>query len=286
MGSLNYIRAETEEEALSSLADGGGEILAGGTYLVSLLRQGRLQAGRMVDIARISSLRRVDEDAERISVGSGVTFAELVRSPLIQRSGQPLSQAAHQLGSVQIRNAATLGGHVACRFPAGDGLVALVALGTQIKIRSPRGTSQMALSKFLETKPGQMATEADELIVGVEFAKLPPGARHSFLKLGRREAFSFSELSLCMLSVMTLSGTIERAAVAVGAAGPHPFRLERTERLLVGSRPTSQLVGETIEEISKEVTHRLGKEFSTTYKHQALRGFAREALGHCFEVNR
>jgi CO/xanthine dehydrogenase FAD-binding subunit len=144
----------------------------------------------------------------------------------------------------------------------------------------------MALSKFLESKPGQMVTEADELIMGVGFAKLPSGARCSFLKLGRREAFSFSELSLCMLLVINFSGTIERAAVAVGAVGPHPFRLETTERLLVGTRPTSQLVEETIEEISKEVTHCLGKEFSATYKHQALRGLAGEALGHCFEVNR
>jgi carbon-monoxide dehydrogenase medium subunit len=285
LGSLTYIRAETEEEALSFLADGGGTILAGGTYLVSLLRQGRMQAGRMVDIARISSLRRVDEDEERVYVGSGVTFAQLARSPLIQRNGQPLSQAAHQLGSVQIRNVATLGGHVASRFPAGDGLIALVSLGAQVRIRSPGGTSQIALSKFLESKPGQMATETDELIVGVEFAKLPPGARYSFHKLGRREAFSFSELSLCMLLVINPSGTIEGAAVAVGAVGPYPFRLERTERLLVGSRPASQLVEETIEEISREVIYCLGKDFSATYKHQALRGLAREALGHCFDVN-
>jgi CO/xanthine dehydrogenase FAD-binding subunit len=285
VGSFDYIRAESEEEALSSLADGEGRILAGGTYLVSLLRLGRLQARRLIDIARISSMGRLDEDEERIFVGGGVTFAQLARSSLIQRSGQLLFQAAHQVGSIQIRNVATVGGHVASRIPSGDGLLALVALGAQIKVRSSRRRSQMSLSKFLEAQPNQRTPEADEMIVGVEFLKPPPGTRHSFLKLGRREAFSISQLSLCMMLTMNVSGTIEQTAMAVGAAGPHPFRLEETERLLVGVRPTSQLVEETAEKMRGEVADHLGKEFSVTYKDQALRGFAREALSHCFNLN-
>jgi len=285
MGGFDYIRAETLEGALNSLADGGGMILAGGTCLVPLLRQGRLQARRLVDIARISSMGRVDEDGERVFVGGGVTFAQLARSSLIRQNSPLLSQAAHQVGSIQIRNAATVGGHVASRIPSGDGLLALVALGSQINIRSPRGTSRMALSKFLQAPPDRRAPEADELIVGVEFLKPPPGTRQRFLKLGRREAFSLSQLSLCMMVAMSPSGTIGHAAIAVGAIGPYPFRLEDTERVLVGACPTSQLVEETVEELSSAVAHHLGKEFSATYKYQALRGFAREALSHCFEVN-
>jgi CO/xanthine dehydrogenase FAD-binding subunit len=143
----------------------------------------------------------------------------------------------------------------------------------------------MALSEFLQVEPGQRAPEAHELIVGVEFLKPSPGTRHRFLKLGRREAFRFSQLSLCMMVGMNLSGTIAHAAIAVGAVGPYAFRLRDTERLLVEAHPTDPLIEETVEEMSREVSRHLGKAFTATYKGQALRGLAREALSHCFRAN-
>lgn len=284
MGSFDYICAESVEEAVSHLADGEGKVLAGGTNLVPLLRRGPLQSRRLVDINRIRAIRILGEDAGRITVGAGVTFAQLAISPLVQSRGQPLSEAALQVGSSQIRNVATLGGHIASGFPAADGVVALLALGATLQIRSSRGTSRMGLSRFLETKPGHVALEADELIVAVEFSEPPPATRSMFLKLGHRKAFSFSRVSLCMLLALSPSGSIEQAAIAVGAAGPYPFRLASAEGLLVGPHPTPQLVDEAIEVIGRDVAHKLGKDFSAAYKRQAICGLAREALDHCLDV--
>ena len=282
MGSFDYVRPENLEEAIEYLADGEGKVLAGGTDLILHLRQGKLRPRRIVDINRIPVLHSWHEDDGRITLGAGITFAELGISPIVLRHGRPLAQAALQVGSPQIRNVATLGGNIANGSPAADGVVPLLALGTQLLIRSPRGTSIVELSSLMETEQGKVALDADQLIVWMEFPKLPPNTRSIYLKLGRRNEVTLARLSLCVLALVSPEGTIERAAISVGAVGPHPFRLASAERLLLGAHPTPELIKETVDEISREVACHLGNRPSAPYKGYAIRGLAREALGYCF----
>jgi len=281
LGGFDYLRPESLEETIEYLADGEGKVLAGGTDLILHLKQGKLRPRRIVDISRIPALHDLREDDGRIFLGAVITFAELGISPIVLRHAQPLAQAALQIGSPQIRNVATLGGNIANGSPAADGVVPLLALGTRLLIRSPKGMSIVELSSFMETKQGEVALGADQLILGMEFPKLNPGTRSIYLKLGRRNAVTIARLSLCTVASVNTEGTIERAAISVGAAGPHPFRVISAERLLLGVHPTPEIINDTVEEISREVSHKLGGRPSEPYKSYAIRGLAREALEYC-----
>jgi carbon-monoxide dehydrogenase medium subunit len=281
VGSFDYFRPENLEEAMEYLADGEGKVLAGGTDLILHLKQGRLRPRRIVNINRISVLRNFHEDDRQITLGAGITFSELAISPIILRHAPPLAQAALQVGSPQIRNVATIGGNIANGSPAADGVVPLLALGAQVFIQSPRGISKVELPSFMGMERDKVALDADQLIVGMELPKLDLGTRSIYLKLGRRNAVNIAQLSLCALVLVSAKGTIERAAISVGAAGPHPFRLSLAESLLVGVHPSTELIQEIVEEIGREVSRHLGNRASAYYKSYAIRGLAREALEYC-----
>jgi len=284
LGYFDYVRPNSLEEALSYLADGEGKVIAGGTDLVLLLKEGKLQPQRLVGLQRIPAVCVMEEEAKKITLGAGITFAKLATSPLVQLYARPLAQAALQMGSVQIRNVATLGGNIATGSPAADGVVPLLALDARVLIRSPRENVKVELSRLLDRKAGQAVLRGDEMIVGVEFPKPFPGTRGIFIKLGRRNAKNIARLSLCACLKVGSGGVIERAAIALGAAGPFPFRLIEAERLLVGNQCMPKLIEEVVEEISRALAKNLGNRASAPYKSYAIRGLAREALEQCFKV--
>lgn len=284
MSSFDYIQATEVEEAAQALKDGGGKILAGGTDLVVQLKQGKVRPRRVIDVTRIPALRKLNEENGRIVFGAGVTFQELIASSLVHHSAFPLVQMASQMGSLQIRNVATLGGNMANGSPSADSLVPLLALGTTVTLQSTRGKREIALSTLLEAPPGRVALPSEEIIVEMKFPGLAPSARSIFLKLGRRNALNIARLSLCAILTLDSDRKIETAAIAVGSASPHPVRIATAEKLLSGSTPGLKLLEETVEEITRDVARSLGNRASAPYKSLAIRGLAREAFEYCLNL--
>ena len=284
MSSFDYFQAASVEEAAQALKDGEGKILAGGTDLVVQLKQGKVHPRRVIDITRIPPLRRLKEENGQIVLGAGVTFQELITSSLIQQGSFPLVQMASQMGSLQIRNVATLGGNMANGSPSADSLVPLLAFGTTVTLQSTRGSRETALSALLEAPPGRVSLPPDEIIVEIRFPRPAPNARSTFLKLGRRNALNIARLSLCAILTLDSNRRIATAAVTVGSASPHPVRVSTAEKLLNGSPMNPQLLEEGVEEISRSVARSLGKRASAPYKSLAIRGLAREALEYCFNL--
>jgi len=284
LSSFDYFQAASVEEAAQALKDGEGKILAGGTDLVVQLKQGKVHPRRVIDITRIPPLRRLKEENGQIVLGAGVTFQELITSSLIQQRSFPLVQMASQMGSLQIRNVATLGGNMANGSPSADSLVPLLAFGTTVTLQSTRGSRETALSALLEAPPGRVSLPPDEIIVEIRFPRPAPNARSIFLKLGRRNALNIARLSLCAILTLDSNRRIATAAVAVGSASPHPVRVSTAEKLLNGSPMSPQLLEEGVEEISRSVARSLGKRASAPYKSLAIRGLAREALEYCFNL--
>jgi CO/xanthine dehydrogenase FAD-binding subunit len=188
------------------------------------------------------------------------------------------------MGSLQVRNVATLGGNMANGSPSADSLVPLLALGTTVTLQSSRGKREIALPALLEAPPGRIALPFDEIIAEIRFPRLTPRARSIFLKLGRRNAVNIARLSLCAILTLDPNREIRAAAIAVGSASPHPVRMATAEKLLIGSAVSRPLLEDALEEIARDVTENLGKRASAPYKSLAIRGLAREALEYCLSL--
>ena len=139
-----YRVARSLEEALDHL-DRYGEvtrILAGGTDLMIALRSARREGEALpdylLDVSELPDGRTIRIEGGRIILGSSVTFRTLENHPLIKQSLPLLAAAAAQMGSVQVRRLATIGGNVGTASPAGDGITPLAACAAEAQTRFPK----------------------------------------------------------------------------------------------------------------------------------------------------
>jgi xanthine dehydrogenase YagS FAD-binding subunit len=177
------------------------QILAGGTDLISMMKDFVVSPKRVVNIKGISELGGISKTAAGVRIGAAVTLDDLSAHPLIRSEFPSLLTAALGVASPQIRNMGTVGGDLCQRprcwyFRGGHGLLAmqdgkslvpngenkyhaifgeapayfvsasslgpaLAALGAHVKIVSPTGARTVAVEKFFLIPKTENVREID-----------------------------------------------------------------------------------------------------------------------------
>lgn len=116
MKPFDYIRAVTLDGALGLLArerEHGACLLAGGTDLIPMLKEGLIAPSHLIDIKRIAGLGGVvAEEGGGLRLGALATLAEIETSPIVRERWPALAQAAAVAATPQLRNMATLAGNL------------------------------------------------------------------------------------------------------------------------------------------------------------------------------
>ncbi|MEO3994077.1 MAG: FAD binding domain-containing protein, partial [Desulfurococcaceae archaeon TW002] len=117
---FQYFEPESLEEALQLLKTYGSEakILAGGTDLLVKMKIRAIEPKYVINIKRIKELRYMRVNADSIRIGALTTWRDLEKSDLIREEVPALYDAVKSMGSVQIRNMATVGGNLCNASPA------------------------------------------------------------------------------------------------------------------------------------------------------------------------
>jgi len=123
MHTFAYERPATLAEAVALLDAHGPEarLLAGGTDLIIRLRDGSAQPAVVVDVKQIAEMSSTIREQDGIvTIGATTVVADIAASELVKRHFEALAEAAAVVGSVQIRNRATLAGNICNASPAAD----------------------------------------------------------------------------------------------------------------------------------------------------------------------
>jgi CO/xanthine dehydrogenase FAD-binding subunit len=269
---LRYFRAETLDEALDFLWRNGPEtaILAGGTDLLVELREGNLRCRHILDVSCIPGLKSIHASGTELHLGSCVTFSEIASSPEVQHLAPVLKLASRTIGSLQIRNVATIGGNVATSSPAGDSLPALLVHDARVVLGSLHAQRTVPLVDFL-LGPYENARRPQELVIRLVLHKYQ-AAFHDFQKVGRRRELVVARLNLAVLAHKDGNGRISDLRVALGSATPMPVRIAEVERLLIGQVPSETLFWEAGGVLSRKMVEMSGRRPSTAYKERAVQG--------------
>ena len=232
----NYYLAKSIPDALQALTAcaGPARLVAGGTDLLLDLQQGRHPPlDTLVDVNAIPEMSLVEERDGRLYIGAAAPLNRLVADPSLAEHAQALVEACSLVGGPQVRNSATLGGNVAHALPAADGSIALLALDAQAEIADLNGRRQVPL-ETLYLGPGRsMLAESGELLVGFWLGLRQKGQASAFRRVMRPQGVALPVLNVAAW----LRRDGERLAevrIAVGPAGPKPFRARQTEQALVG----------------------------------------------------
>ncbi len=130
MNRFEFASPGTVESAVQLLGP-NAVVLAGGTDLLSLMKDGVATPGRVVSLKGIDDLRGIeDRGPNGVRIGAMVTVDELMESPVIRTAFPALVQAADGIRSMQIRSVGTVGGDLCQRprcwyFRNGFGLLAM-----------------------------------------------------------------------------------------------------------------------------------------------------------------
>lgn len=246
--------------------------IAGGTDLMVDMNARRIRPAALLDLSRVGELREWGSDNGRMHVGAGVTFARIERE---LQGFPPLVDAARSVASPQIRNRATIGGNIATASPAGDSLPVLAAYDADVVLASARaGERRVPLTTFL-VGPKRTSLAPDELIVGVEWARVVGPA--SFVKVGRRNAMVIAIASACLQADDDACGV----RLALGSVAPTVVRAPLAERFAErhdwGAPATLAEFGRLAASEARPIDDVRG---SAAYRRHAVGVLARRALQH------
>lgn len=275
----------TELAAALKKTTAQSKILAGGTDLVISLYEESQKPDLVLDLSGVKEINQIKSKDGRIFIGGTVCFAEISKSELLIKHALCLVEAARGVGSPQIRNRATLGGNIANASPAGDSLPALIALGAQVEIINSSGQFQEIPIEQVLVGVEKNCLEADQAIIGVNFAIPHTDARSTFVKIGNRSTVTIARLSLAVLvdEYIKEDKLIKHANIALGAVGKTPLRAPRIEKLLENRKATEELRKEFANELSIEIENAIPGRYSLPYKKEAIKGIAHQAFDQLFQ---
>jgi carbon-monoxide dehydrogenase medium subunit len=233
MRPFQYERPDRLDDAVAILAGGGARLLAGGTDLIIRLRDGSIRPDVVVDVKRVADLdNRVRVAGDRLVIGGRAVMTDIAAHPVVRRDFVGLAESAAVVGSVQIRNRATLAGNIGNASPAADTVPSLLVYDATVTVRGVAGERRIAADDVF-VRSGVTTLAPDEVIVAIELP-LPNGARGSVHQ--RRTRRRGHDLASVTLACAIGADGVTR--LAYGSVGPRPLlRVEQTGVLADASRP-------------------------------------------------
>ena len=251
---FEFYQPATLAEASRLLKDNGpgGRFLAGGTDLVIAMKEKGLLPKYIVDLKRVPGLNGIRENSDgTIAIGALTTMYAIETSPVITKKHPFLAQSAAEVGSIQIRNRATVGGNMANATPSADVAPSLIALGATAKIASAEGERTLPLEQFFRG-PGQNAMNPDEILTGITIPRTGPQLVGEYIKFSPRDMMDLAYIGVAVVYNLGSDKRCTGVRIVLGAVAPTPIRAKNSEALLEGKMLSEEIATQVGDEAARE----------------------------------
>lgn len=260
-----YARPATLDEAYALLTKGRNNRILGGC---TFLKRTNLKIGTAIDLVDCG-LSYIREGEDAIAIGAYTSLREIETSQVLAREfGTMLKEPLEHLIGVQLRNAITIGAHVASRFGFSDIIPTLLALNASVRFY--HGGVKPLWSYMQEEVP-----EKDILVEIL----LPREGRRGKVQMMR---LSYNDYSIFCLA-MSRAG--ENWIVAAGVFPGRARLAERTMEEMNNRHVTKGDASPLAECITAE--YRFGNNYrgSAEYRRELCRVFARRGIEELADEN-
>jgi CO/xanthine dehydrogenase FAD-binding subunit len=256
MHRFDYYEPKTVEEACRLLFEFGSDasILAGGTDLIPKMKNGFMRPKYIVNIKKIPGLDFVKVGGETmLSIGALTLISELAIHPLLLERFPVITTAARSIGSLQVRNLATLGGNLCNAAPSADMAPGLLVMDSLVKVTGPSGDREMPLEDFF-IGPGRVNLGKGEMLTEIHVPFPPANTKQLYLKHSVRRAMDIAIVGVAVsLSFEEETGVCRKARITLGAVASTPVRAKRTEEIILGKRLSGIPLSAVGDMVSQEV---------------------------------
>lgn len=210
------------------LAHPEATLIAGATDVGLWVTKGFRDLGPVAFLNRCEGLAGVEKTEEgwRIGAMTTLTTFEQALAPHFPSLGAML----RRYGSVQVRNAATIGGNIANGSPIGDSPPALIALGARLHLRRGAERRSLPLEEFF-IEYGKQDRAEGEFVEAITIPAQPDTLR--CYKISKRFDQDISAVCGC-ISITCENDRITGARLAYGGMAGIPKRAQAAEAALLG----------------------------------------------------
>lgn len=243
MIDYDYKKPESLEEVFSLLKEYGPKatLIAGGTDVIVNIRNTKKAPEVLISLRGLKDLRYIKKN-KGYHIGALTTHRMLELSELVKTELSALYDGASRIGSVQVRNVATIGGNICNAAPSADTAGPLLVLDTQVVLEGLKGRRSVPIYEFF-TGTYKTVRKQDEVLV--EF-QIPAEMEHfgsAYWKHSRRKAMNLPVLGIAV-SLKLDDETITDARIGLTVAAPTPVRAYNAEEFLKGKPLTDEVLRE------------------------------------------
>ena len=235
-------------------------LIAGATDVGLWVTKQFRDLGPVAFLGRCADLRGITEEKDHIRIGAMTTLTEV--EAFFAKDFPSLAAMLRRYGSVQVRNAATLGGNIANGSPIGDSPPALIALGARLHLRKGDARREMALEDFF-LDYGKQDRAPGEFVEAITIPKAPHALR--CYKLSKRFDQDISAVCGC-LNLTVADGTITQARVAFGGMAGIPKRATHAEAALTGQSFSEDTIRNAMAALAQDFTPLSDMRASAAYR--------------------
>ena len=269
--SFEYVRAHTTDEAFAALQQHGfdGRVLAGGQSLIPAMRYRLARPAVLVDINPIKELEFLKEENGFLRIGATTRDAALEFAPWILERYSLITAVSKVVADPIVRHMGTVVGSVCHNDPAGDWTATSLASRAVVVVRGKNGIREIPIDEFL-VDSYTTAVEEGEMALELKIPIPDAHTQGSYQKIERK----VGDYATCAAAVqisLNADGTIRQAGIAITAAGPIAMRVAAAEAMLVGQKPTLELIHAAAAEAPKIAGPNADQRGSSEYKKDMTR---------------
>lgn len=266
-------KPETSDALATWYAAHPDAVLIGGATDVGLWVTKQLrELEEVAFLGRCRDLQQIETDAQEIRIGAAVTITAL------QEAMAPLHPSFAQMlgryGSVQVRNAATIGGNIANGSPIGDGPPALIALGATLHLRRGETRRTLPLEDFFKSY-GEQDRAPGEFVEAVSIPRQSDSLK--CYKLSKRRDQDISAVCGCFNIELNATGQVEQLCIAFGGMAGTPKRATHVEAALRGKTWSEEVIEAALPAFEDDFEPLSDMRASATYRMTAAKNMLRRA---------
>lgn len=214
----------------------GSLFIAGGTDMLVGIKNNEIHPQALISLRSIPGLNSIDT-GEVTRIGALATISDIIQNPELKEDFPVLVEAAKSLGSVQIRNVATIGGNLCNCSPCADMALPLLVMDAKVRLQTAKEKREIPLHEFFKG-PGESCLASHEILTDILLDLPQKNAKTSFIKKGRIKM----DLAVASVAVrLEMEGNkCLKARIAAGSVAPVPLRLSKVETMLQGATVTKK----------------------------------------------
>lgn len=243
--SVWHPRDMTEAWSFKRLLDKDAVYVAGGTLLRTQWESGVAPMPKhLINIGCIPGLSGITREEHTVTIGALTTLNQCRNDPHLIEHFPMLIEAIRSIAAFSIRNLATVGGNIASRV--GDSLPVFIVCHADLEWSTGLSATTEEAWAWVERLHTQLP-KASHLLTRIHLpllkeTALVPRRFGAFHKVGRREAFTPSLVTVALNGGLKTDGTVADIAIAAGGGQTIPHRLVSVEKMLKGQSLNRELL--------------------------------------------